>query len=240
MPMLNIILKTAIIYIVLFFAMRVMGQRQSGQLQPYELVITLIIAEVAATPMDNPGTPLFYGLVPAATLILLYYTISFLCLKSRKARMFICGTPSILIHNGKVQYSEIKRIGYNMSDMVEQLRLKGQTNIADIHYAILETNGQLSVLPFASKSPATPSDLDLEVPEKTTLCSAVVLDGRFNPPTLKRLNLDEQKARKLLHTLGYSNLKEVVILTLSEEGDVFVQDKGGSTRSLTLPEGLPC
>lgn len=240
MLMLNIILKTAIIYIVLFFAMRVMGQRQSGQLQPYELVITLIIAEVAATPMDNPGTPLFYGLVPAGTLILLYYIISFICLKSRKARTFICGTPTILIHNGKVQYSEIKRIGYNLNDMVEQLRLKGETSIPDIHYAILETNGQLSVLPFGSKKPATPSDMNLEVPEKNTLCSAVVLDGRFNPPTMQRLNLDEQKAKKLLHTLGYSDLKEVVILTLSEEGDVFVQDKGGSTRSMTLPEGLPC
>ena len=240
MPMLNIIIKTIIIYIVLFLAMRVMGQRQSGQLQPYELVITLIIAEVASTPMDNPGIPLFYGLVPAATLILLYYFFSFLCLKSRRMRSFICGSPSILIHNGKVQYGEIKRIGYNMSDMIEQLRLKGQTNIANIHYAILETNGPLSVLPFGSSSPVTPSDMDLEVPEKGTLCSAIVLDGSFNPPTLKRLNLDEQKALKLLHTLGYSNLKDVVILTISEAGDVFVQDKNGSTRQITLPSGLSC
>ncbi len=159
---------------------------------------------------------------------MLYYIISFLCLKSRKARMFICGTPTILIHNGKVQYSEIKRIGYNMNDMVEQLRLKGETNIADIHYAILETNGQLSVLPYGSKKPATPSDMSLEVPEKSTLCSAVVLDGHFNPPTMQRLNLDEQKARKLLHTLGYSSLKDVVILTLSEEGDVLCRIRAGA------------
>ena len=127
-----------------------------------------------------------------------------------------------------------------MSDMIEQLRLKGQTNIATIHYAILETNGQLSVLPFGSSAPVTPSDMDLEVPEKGTLCSAIVLDGSFNPPTLKRLNLDEQKALKLLHTLGYSNLKDVVILTVSEAGDVFVQDKKGSTRQITLPSGLSC
>ena len=238
--MLNIIVKTIIIYTVLFFAMRVMGQKQSGQLQPYELVITLIIAEVASTPMDNPGTPLFFGLVPAATLILLYYLLSFLCLKSHKTRMFICGTPSILIHNGKVQYSEIKRIGYNMNDMVEQLRLKGQTRIADIHYAILETNGQLSVLPFGSKAPATPEDMGLEVEERATLCSAVVLDGHFHPPALHRLHLDERKVKKLLHTLGFSKPRDVVILTVSESGDVFVQDKSGSTRSIRLPEGLPC
>ena len=190
--------------------------------------------------MDNPGTPLFFGLVPAATLILLYYLLSFLCLKSHKTRMFICGAPSILIHNGKVQYSEIKRIGYNMNDMVEQLRLKGQTRIADIHYAILETNGQLSVLPFGSKAPATPEDMGLEVEERATLCSAVVLDGHFHPPALHRLHLDERKVKKLLHTLGFSNPRDVVILTVSESGDVFVQDKSGSTRSIRLPEGLPC
>ena len=95
-------------------------------------------------------------------------------------------------------------------------------------------------MPFGSSAPVTPSDMNLEVPEKATLCSAVVLDGSFNPPTLQRLNLDEQKAQKLLHTLGYSNLKDVVILTVSEAGDVFVQDKQGSTRQITLPSELSC
>lgn len=99
--MLNIIVKTIIIYTVLFFAMRVMGQKQSGQLQPYELVITLIIAEVASTPMDNPGTPLFFGLVPAATLILLYYLLSFLCLKSHKRACSFAAHPAFSSIMGK-------------------------------------------------------------------------------------------------------------------------------------------
>ena len=96
------------------------------------------------------------------------------------------------------------------------------------------------MLPFGSKAPATPEDMGLEVEERATLCSAVVLDGHFHPPALHRLHLDERKVKKLLHTLGFSNPRDVVILTVSESGDVFVQDKSGSTRSIRLPEGLPC
>ena len=100
--MINIILKTALIYIILFLTMRIMGEKQAGQLQPYEIVITLLIAEVAATPMDNPGTPFIYGLVPSITLLLLYALINYVCLKSKTMRLFLCGKPSILIHNGKL------------------------------------------------------------------------------------------------------------------------------------------
>lgn len=234
--MFNIIIKTVIIYVVIVVAMRLMGKKQAGQLQPYELVITLIIAEVASTPMDSPGTPLFFGLVPAITLLLVYYFFSFICLKSKRMRILLCGKPNILIHNGKLETKEIKRIGYSLNDLIEQLRIAGNTNISNIHYAILETNGQLSVLPYAAYCPLTPDDMNIET-EEETLCSALILDGRYHDLGIQQMNVDKAKLDKFLHTIGLRGVKDVIIMTLSETGDVFVQDKQDSSRALTLPKG---
>lgn len=232
--MFNVILKTLILYVVIIFAMRLMGKKQAGQLQPYEFVITLLLAEVASTPMDSPGTPLTYGLVPLITLLLLYYGFSFLCNKSKKLRTLFCGKPSILIHNGKLLAKEIRKMGYSLNDLIEQLRLSGYTNISNIQYAVLETNGQLSVLPYAAYSPVTPNDLNIDV-EEDVLYAALILDGELYTQGLEQLGYDKQSITKLLHTLGFSSLKEIFIMTLSDYGDVFIQDKQGNTKSIKLP-----
>lgn len=234
--MFNIIIKTVIVYVLIIFSMRLMGKKQAGQLQPYELVITLIIAEVASTPMDSPGTPLLYGLVPAITLLLIYYFFSFLCLKSKHVRLLLCGKPNILIHNGKLLVHEIRKIGYSLNDLTEQLRISGNTNIANIHYAILETNGQLSVLPYAAFCPVTPNDMALDIHEET-MCSALILDGKFHEQGMQRLHADEKKVVKFLHTMGFNDYRRVFIFTLSDTGDVFIQDRDENVKSLKLPTG---
>ncbi|MBQ9942132.1 MAG: DUF421 domain-containing protein [Christensenellaceae bacterium] len=234
--MFNIIIKTFIVYVLIVFAMRIMGKKQAGQLQPYELVITLIIAEVASTPMDSPGTPLLYGLVPAVTLLLIYSFFSYICLKSKRMRLLLCGRPNILIHNGRLLAGEIRRIGYSLNDLTEQLRINGTTNIANIQYAILETNGQLSVLPYAAFCPATPSDLAIDTAEGS-LCSALVLDGKFHDEGILRFGADPKKIRKYLHTMGFNHLKQVFIFTLSDNGDVFIQDMDGNVKTARLGEG---
>ena len=234
--MLNIVLRTAIVYVVLFFAMRIMGQKQAGQLQPYEIVVTLLIAEVAATPMDDPGTPILYGLIPAITLLLLYSLFNFVCLKSKRMRLFLCGRPSILIHDGKLLSQEIRRIGYNLNDLMEQLRLAGQTDIESIHYAVLETNGQLSVLPYASQSPVTPRQMRLSVSDPS-FYSAVLLDGRWNISGLSNLQTDPKKLSRFLKALGYHSPREILLLTLSDNGEIFLQDRRGQTYSAQLQKG---
>lgn len=234
--MINIILKTSIIYIILFFALRIMGQKQAGQLQPYEIVVTLLIAEVAATPMDDPGTPLIYGFIPAITLLLLYALINYLCLKSKVMRVFMCGKPSILIHNGKILYSEIKKIGYNLNDLMEQLRISEQTDISSIHYAVLETNGQLSVLPYASQAPLTPKQMGISATDPS-FYSAVLLDGRFNTSGLSNLRTDPIKLKKFIIGLGYRSPREILLLTVSDNGEVFLQDKAGHTHTAQLQKG---
>ena len=235
--MFNIIIKTVVIYGIIILVTRLMGKKQAGQLQPYEFVITLMIAEVASTPMDGPGIPVFYGLVPALTLLLVYFIFTFASLKSMRLRRMLCGAPSILIHNGKILRKELVKMNYSLTELLEQLRLYGNTDISSIHYAILETNGQLSVLPYASSCPATPRDLDIEV-EEESMCTAVVLDGVINRDGASQLGMNDKEVKKLLHTLGFSRLKEILVCTISDRGCVFLQDTSGSTRSVSLPRGI--
>ena len=227
--MFNTIIRTAIIYAVIIFAMRLMGKKQAAQLQPYELVVTLIISDVVSTPMDSPAVPLSSGLVPALTLMLLYYLFSVISLKFRGFRTFISGTPSIMILRGKLNEEEIRKVKY----LMEQLRISGYTNIADIHYAVLETNGQLSVMPYSNAAPVTPDQLNLEV-EEDDMSVAVVLDGEIQIDGLAQLGITNKSIEKLIHTIGARRAKEVFLMTLSSAGEVFVQKKGGETKTLRL------
>jgi len=232
-----ILLKTVVIYFVIVLVMRLMGKKQAGQLQPYELVITLMIAEVASMPMDSPGTPISYGLVPALTLLLLYFLFTFLTLKSPRLRLLLCGSPNILIHNGKILYHELRRSNYSLSDLVEQLRISGNTSIPEIHYAILETNGQLSVLPYSAHCPVTPEDLSLST-RKESPCICLVMDGELNLHGIRQHGLTPAAVEQLLRRMGQPMVRQILLFTLSDSGDVFLQDKQGHTQSLHLPEKL--
>lgn len=232
--MINLILRTIIIYFLLIFTMRIMGKKQAGQLQPYELVITLIISEVVSTPMDNPGTPISYGLIPALTLLLLYFIFAFATLKSRKLRLLFCGKPSILVLEGKIDMLELKRQNYSLTDLIEQMRLCGYTNFADVHYAILETNGQLSILPYNRSDKLTPQQLNLDI-EEEGMCTALIIDGECHSLGIEHMKLDEKKVSKLLHILGFSSIRQILIFTLSYSGEVFIQDKQGNIKHTKIP-----
>lgn len=235
--MFNIIIKTILIYAIIILVTRLMGKKQAGQLQPYEFVITLMIAEVASTPMDGPGIPVFYGLIPALTLLLVYFIFTFASLKSIRLRRILCGAPSILIHNGKILKKELIKMNYSLTELLEQLRLYGNTDISSIHYAILETNGQLSVLPYTSVCPVTPKDMNIEV-EEESMCTAVVLDGAVNRDGVNQLGMTETELKKLMHTLGFPRIKDLLVCTVSDNGFVFIQELSGSTRCISLPRGI--
>jgi uncharacterized membrane protein YcaP (DUF421 family) len=150
------IIRTLILFTVVVVALRFMGKRQIGQLQPYELVIIIMLSELAAIPMENIGIPLFSGLLPILTLLVAEVTLSYIALRSVRARGFICGTPVVLIEGGKIIEKELQRSRYNINDLLEELRSKNFPNISDVEFAILETSGHLSVIPKSQKRPLIP------------------------------------------------------------------------------------
>lgn len=147
-----VFIRTALLYALVIFTMRLMGKRQIGELQPYELVITIMISDLAALPMQDTRFPLLLGVIPIVTLLLLKILLSLIQLKSQKARKIIDGEPTILVCNKQINYSELKKQQINIDELMEELRLLGYFDLSNIQYAILENNGRISVLPSNESS----------------------------------------------------------------------------------------
>jgi uncharacterized membrane protein YcaP (DUF421 family) len=204
--------------------MRVMGKRQIGQLQPFELVIALMVSELAAMPMQNTGIPLVHGIIPIITLLVLQVLISTLQLKSETARIIFCGKPSILIEKGKININELKNNRLNINDLLEELRLKEHFNIGDIEYAILETGGQISIIPKSDIQPATRKDLKI-LPIQDTLPVALILDGKINNKNLEVINKDKSWLNKQLKKNNILAADEVFLASLDSKGNLSYQLK---------------
>lgn len=222
--MLIILVRTLILYFSVIVIMRIMGKQQIGQLQPFELVIALMISELAAIPMENPGIPLINGLTPILTLMVAQIMLSYLSLKSERARAFICGTPSVLIENGRIIEKELKESRYNLSDLLEELRVKNVPNISDVEFAILETNGNLSVIPKSQKRPVTPEDMNLST-RYEGLPNILISDGHVMHRTLKSLNLEMNWLTEQLKSQGLNSPKEVFLASLDTQGKLYIQKK---------------
>ncbi len=226
--MITLFMRAVTIYVVLFTFLRLMGKRQLSELQPFEFVITLLIADLAQTPMSNTGEPFLYGLVPMTALFLTQQLLSFLAFKSGRIRNFIGGKPSIVIENGCICEQELKKARYTVGDLLEQLRTQGYS-LADIAFAILETDGELSIVPNASKRAVTPGDLRIEVDE-ATLPRTLVLDGMIQKGDLLACGYDGQWLEARLAKMGLA-LKSVLFAGIIEH-TLVVQPKHES-RMLT-------
>lgn len=222
--MLIVILRSVILYAVVLIVMRIMGKRQIGQLQPFELVITIIISELAAVPMQDTGIPLIYGIVPILILMLAQILLSFLSLKSVKARAVICGKPSILIEDGNIMEKELSKLYFNINDLLEQLRVKGYPDIKDVEFAILETEGQLSVIPKSDKRPVTPQDLSLHV-DQEKLPITLIIDGELVKENLPVAKMNENMLKEALDRYGISGYNQVLFAGLDSSGIFFYQKK---------------
>ena len=222
--MLILFLITIIIYIMVVAALRFMGKRQLGQLQPSELVITMMISELASIPLENTGTPLISGIIPILTLIIAEATFSFLTLKSKKIRKLIAGSPTILIEKGRVLEKEMERLRLNIDDLMEELRTNGYSNILDVEYAIIETNGTLSIIPKSNKRPVTPDDINLGT-DYEGLPFLLVSDGEINKMALKSAHVDTKWLREKLKEFDINSVKDVFIASLDTSGNLFVQKK---------------
>lgn len=222
--MLIVFIRTLILFSLVVIVMRVMGKRQVGQLQPFELVVVIMISELAAIPMANTGIPLIYGVVPIVTLLVAQVYLAFISLKSEKARGIICGTPSILVENGKILEKELSKLRYNINDLLEQLRAKNFPSVADIEYAILETSGQLSVIPKSQKRPVNPEDLQLPT-KYEGLPLTLVIDGQVMHKNLTKANLDVNWLENELSKFGINRLDKVLFASLDTQGQLLFQPK---------------
>lgn len=220
--MLVLLIRTLILYILVVIVMRIMGKRQIGQLQPFEFVVTLMLSELAAIPMENKGVPLINGVIPILTILGMQIILSYISLKSGKARSIICGTPSVVISNGKIIEKELEKLQYSISDLLEQLRSKNCPNISDVEFGILETNGELSVILKSQKRPITPSDLNISTTYEG-MPFTLILDGKVNYNSLERAHLSEEWLINELKKLGINSPQEVFFCSIDTDGKLYYQ-----------------
>lgn len=236
--MLTIFFRAAILYSVSVFAVRMMGKRQIAQLQPYELVAAILIADLAAGPMSGAETPLLYGIIPIAALILLHSIASMLGMKWPGFRKFLNGSARVLVLNGSIQYDELKRVCMTVSDLLEDIRANGIMNIHEVGTAVLETNGMLSVFPMAQNRPVTPADMQLTVPQEQ-LSAVLISDGEYRDSEILQAGLTRETLDAFLSLQGVQPRQRVLLCALSCTGDMYLQvcDKGA--RALRVHMDVP-
>ena len=208
--------RTGILLVVIVIAVRIMGKRQIGQLQPAELVVTILLSEIAATPMQDNDIPMLNTLVAIAVLVSLEILMSVISLKSRRARSLLQGNSVIIIRNGRVDPREMKRLRYTLDDLLEALRQKDVFDIGDVQYAIAETDGSLSVLLKPEKRTVTAEDIGIESTDNGLSC-AVVMDGEIVRTGYSDCAMNDRKLDDIIKKEGLS-AKEIFLLTVDKSG----------------------
>ena len=221
--MLLIFVRTIILYILVLVVMRFMGKREIGQLQPFELAISIMIADLATIPMSSPGIPISNGIIPILGLLVMHLLISLINMKSVTMRKIICGKPSILIYRGKIQEDAMKKERFTINELQERLRDKDIVNIGDVEYAILETSGQISVIFKPNKRNTTPEDFNI-MPEYEGISYDLVVDGKIMKDNLKILGKDYDWLNQEIGKFGFKP-NETLIATLDGRGNFFCQKK---------------
>ena len=201
-------MRTVFTYLFVLLSLRIMGKREIGKLSIFDLVVSIMIAEISAVSLQDLRLPLWHGAVVIALLVLLQIGVSFLSLHSRKIHDIMEGKPAILIENGQINDSEMKRTRYTMSDLLVQLREKDISAVADVEFAVLETSGKLSVFAKAGKKPVTPDDLGVAV-APAIMPASVIVDGQIDHDKLSALGKSTKWLHDQLTALGFESEKEV-------------------------------
>lgn len=224
--MILIFVRTIIIYVLVLFVMRFMGKREIGQMQPFELVISMMIADLASTPMAEIGIPILYGVIPILGLLMMHVIISVVNLKSIKMREIICGKPRILIYRGKIDETAMIQENFTINELQERLRVNNINNLGDVEFAILETSGQISVVPKPEKRALRPEDFNIQA-EYEGIAYDLVIDGKIMGDNLEKINKDYNW---LADEVGKFNMRpeEALVVVLNGDGTIFCQKKEGN------------
>ncbi len=222
--MLVLFIRVQIIYFVVLLFLRIMGKRQIGEMQPYELVITLIIADLATVPMSDANIPLLNGILPLAILVILHFSITMLTRKSLLLRKIISGQPVIVISPDGINYQALKKLNMNLHDLQESLRQCNYFSFEQVRYAIIETNGKMSVIPTAEDAPATASDVKANNPQPE-LPTLIVSDGKMMTENMQKMNITPDKLNNLLSKLSINKIKDIIVMNLDNSGKMYYQLK---------------
>lgn len=219
--------RTVILYLLLIAAIRLMGKKQVGELEPTELVLAMLISDLASVPMQDFGIPLLFGVLPIVVLLCINLSLSVLTMKSVGLRTLLCGRPSVIVDHGILLQREMERNRFTVDELMEELRLQGITNPDSVKYAILENSGQVSVILNDKETPVTPEQLNLSV-EEDGLPVILISDGQLQRRNLRSMDKDAAWLNGLLRERGLSGVRDVFLLTLDEKGNVFCAPKEAS------------
>ena len=206
--------RTVLLYLLLIFVVRLMGKRQVGQLEPSEFVVTMLVANLASIPMQDGGIPLFSGAVPILTVLALELILSGLAVKSLGFRKILCGKPVILIETGKILQKSLKKTRVSLDELTGHLRQKDVLDPSQVQYAILETNGSLSVFPYPKYRPASAMDAGIEA-KKQYLPVTIISDGCLIPENLPLAKKDAAWVQRVLQE-RHTTLAQTWLLTVDK------------------------
>ena len=226
-------IRSIVIYLFVLFAIRFMGKRQVGEMQPFEFVITLIIADLATIPMSEISVPIIHGLVPIIGMIILHYFICFISRKSMKARYIISGRSAIVMNPDGIDYKELKALNMNIDDLIESLRNSDVFNLNDVAYAIIETNGKLCVIKKSNVENPTREDMNIKV-DPASLPVSIIMDGKLMVENVKLTGISDELLQECLEKANAKKPTEILLMTLDANGLVFLQPKSGSATNFSV------
>ena len=215
--------RAILLYIIVLIAMRLMGKREIGQLQPFELAISIMIADLASIPMTDTGVPISNGIIPILGLLVMHLVISVVNLKSIKTREIICGKPRILIYRGRIDEKALKKERFTINELEERLRGNNVVNLGDVEYAILETSGNITVIQKPEKRNTIPEDFNI-VPDYEGISYDLVVDGKIMDENLKKLGKNYQWLKKQVEKFNIRP-EEALVVTIDGKGQIFCQEK---------------
>ena len=217
-------IRTIVLYFLIMVGLRLLGKRQIGELEPIELVLTLLISDLAAVPMQDFGIPLLNGVIPIVTLLSLSMLLSWGSVRSIRLRRLICGSPTALILDGKVQQDAMRHNRFTLDELTQELRNQGILDIASVEYAVLETNGQLNIILAPAQQPVTAEQMQIET-EDTGYFSILINNGRILRDNLKRMGRDERWLQKQVQQRGTQCIEDVYLLMMNDAGQIYFAAK---------------
>lgn len=226
--MLITFVRAIVLYIIVLIVMRLMGKREIGQLQPFELAISIMIADLASIPMTDTGVPISNGIIPILGLLVMHLLISVINMKSIRGREIICGKPRILIYRGKIDEQALKKERFTINELEEKMRGNNVVSLGDVEYAILETSGDVTVIQKPEKRTTIPEDFNIQ-PEYEGIPYDLVVDGKIMNENLKIIGKNYNWLKKQVEKFNMKP-EEALVVTLDGKGQIFCQKKEDKNR----------